>query len=162
MQSCQQSATNAADACLCMGHYDMCLQGLGCSPTIVNAAVQQCQTQGCTVAQVRPARGRVPRLICTHYRVIDVYRVQCTTPGEELLRGCDPQPTRECAEQLFECATRGKGPLAQCPCRGPYLNCMKAAGCKSNVIQQLVQACEEIGCTPAQCHGRNNTDIATP
>lgn len=51
-QQLGQCMQNNQNYCDCRGPYDGCLQSIGCSAAVVNAAVQACEESGCSAAQV--------------------------------------------------------------------------------------------------------------
>jgi hypothetical protein len=120
------SGGSASIVCDCRGEYDACLKHGGCPASMVQAAVQQCESSGCRAD------------VCTE---------------DSLSSGsCDEAGLAPCATALSTCIMNSGGdPTAMCNCRGQYDTCYQNAGCPAAAVQAVVQGCVMSGCTQQQC-----------
>ena len=106
----------------------------GCPAAAVAAVVQGCVLSGCPVAQCTPTE----------------------------LDTCNESGLRPCAQKLSMCImSSGGAPDAVCACRGAFDKCYQGAGCPAAAVAEMVQGCQEAGCTAAQCMPSDNVYVET-
>ena len=124
------NSSDPAGACWCHGHFDHCLASLNCPNATVAAAVASCKEAGCSTSQCNPNN----------------YNSSESAPP---LGICNYASLQICGLQLSSCAA--SHPADVCSCRGTYDKCVQGHGCPADVVSAVVKACEDAGCTAAQC-----------
>lgn len=147
-------AANFSDVtatCECRGSYDACLLGAGCSSAMVDGVVQGCIISGCSEAQCNTSAvtTKVEEPVVNVVEEVPVGNGTCGSAG---ISGCSAA-MNSCSQKNSTNST------ALCLCHGGFDKCIYQLGCPITTVNQIVQACEDSGCSAAQCAYQSKSAI---
>jgi len=119
---CISNATDESQICSCVEFLPSCMENAGCwDDQEINNFVEYCEGLGCGAANCKAAIG------------------------------CNATAVIQCVNNATQCIEHATDQTVVCDCMKPYAICLENTGCWTKISHVFEQACEEVGCTVAQC-----------
>jgi len=156
--SCSQGVSSLAQECACTSTLGHCLVSAGClSGSALSDWEQACNDLGCTAAQCNvnsTAANRAPAIVPLVGKPSKAAQIVALA-AKATVRApstCDEDAALLCVAGFAECIETASDMNGECVCTSTLGKCLLTSGCLAGTeINQFEEACEEIGCSVAQC-----------